>query len=122
MRGMRYRENKTSIVLDHVGNGANLGLPTDEFEWSLSARKKKSNGSSSEAPRMTCSNCGQQFLLKSLLKIENKPHCPFCLQEIVSEEKENSVTFDEAVQMVELNAENAKLARLSRKKFSKNNL
>lgn len=119
MRGMRYRENKTSIVLDHVGNGANLGLPTDEFEWSLSARKKKSNGSSSEAPKMTCSTCGQQFLLKSLLKIENKPHCPFCLQEIVSEEKENSVTFDEAVQMVELNAENAKLARLSRKKFSK---
>ncbi|MGS2796983.1 DEAD/DEAH box helicase, partial [Enterococcus faecium] len=61
---------------------------------SLSARKKKSNGSSREAPRMTCSNCGQQILLKSLLKIENKPHCPFSLQEIVIKEKEISFTFD----------------------------
>lgn len=117
MRGMRYRPGKTSIILDHVGNGANLGLPADEFEWSIEGRKKKQS-SSSGPPKMLCSTCGQQFLLKSLLKIDNEPHCPFCLQEIEMKEKESSVTFDETVEMVELNAEQAKVARLSRKKFS----
>ncbi|KAF1303717.1 hypothetical protein BAU16_03785 [Enterococcus sp. JM9B] len=117
MRGMRYRPDKTSIILDHVGNGANLGLPADEFEWSLSGRKKK-QVSSSGPPKITCTTCGQQFLLKSLLKIDDKPHCPFCLQEIEMKEKESSVTFDKAVEMIELNAEKAKFLRLSKKKFS----
>lgn len=118
MRGMRYRPGKQSIILDHVGNGANLGLPTDEFEWTLEGRKKKEKGSG-EAPRMTCPTCGQQFLLKSLLKIDDKPHCPFCLSAIIKEEKGDNVTFDKTVEMVELNAEKARLLRLSRKKFSK---
>lgn len=117
MRGMRYRPGKTSIILDHVGNGANLGLPTDEFEWSIEGRKKKSSGSS-DPPKMLCGTCGQQFLLKSLLKIDDKPHCPFCLQEIEVREKENTVTFDETIEMVELNAEQVKMARLAKKKFS----
>lgn len=117
MRGMRYRPDKTSIILDHVGNGANLGLPTDEFEWSLSGRKKK-QASSSGPPKIICTTCGQQFLLKSLLKIDNKPHCPFCLQEIEMKEKDSAVTFDKAVEMIELNAEKAKLLRLSKKNFS----
>ena len=117
MRGMRYRPGKTSIILDHVGNGANLGLPADEFEWSIEGRKKKSTGSS-DPPKMLCGTCGQQFLLKSLLKIDDKPHCPFCLQVIETEERESAVTFDEAVEMVELNAEAAKIARLAKKKFS----
>lgn len=117
MRGMRYRPNKTSIILDHVGNGANLGLPTDEFEWSIKGRKKKNTGSS-EPPKITCTTCGQQFLLKSLLKIDDKPHCPFCLQELKVKEKDESVTFDKTVEMIELNAEKAKIARLSRKKYS----
>ncbi len=117
MRGMRYRPGKTSIILDHVGNGANLGLPADEFEWSIEGRNKKTT-SNSGPPKMICTTCGQQFLLKSLLKINDKPHCPFCLQEIEMKEKETSVTFDETVEMVELNAEKAKIARFSRKKFS----
>ena len=116
MRGMRYRPDKVSIILDHVGNGANLGLPADEFEWSLSGRKKEKK--EYEAPRMTCPTCGQQFLLKSLLKIDNKPHCPFCRAEIKTKEKESEVTFDETVEMVELNVEKARMTRLSRKKFS----
>lgn len=119
MRGMRYRTDKVSIILDHVGNGANLGLPADEFEWTLSARKRKSSGSEGGPPRVTCPTCGQQFLLKSLLKIDDKPHCPFCMSEIQKQEKESSVTFDETVKMVELTTERARIARLSRKKFSK---
>jgi superfamily II DNA or RNA helicase len=118
MRGMRYRPNKQAVILDHVGNGANLGLPTDEFEWTIKARKKKSTKSDGGPPTMTCTTCAQQFLLKSLLKIDDKPHCPFCLSEILVEERKSDVTFDETVEMIELNAEKAKWLRLSRKQYS----
>ncbi|MGX2944192.1 DEAD/DEAH box helicase [Enterococcus alishanensis] len=119
MRGMRYVEGKQSIILDHVGNGANLGLPVDDFEWSLKGqKKKKTTGSEGGPPRMTCHTCGQQFLLKSLLKIEDKPHCPFCLAEI--DQKENSnVTFDKTVELVELKVEKMQNFRLARKKITK---
>lgn len=117
MRGMRYRPDKTSIILDHVGNGANLGLPVDEFEWTLKGRKKKKSGEP-EPSKVTCPTCGQQFLLKSMLKIDDKPYCPFCNSLIPVKEKESNVTFDRAVEMIELTAERAKLNRLARKNFS----
>lgn len=67
---------------------------------------------------MTCTTCAQQFLLKSLMKIDDKPHCPFCLSEILIEERKSEVTFDETVEMIELNVEKAKWLRLSRKQYS----
>jgi superfamily II DNA or RNA helicase len=118
MRGMRYKPNKEAIILDHVGNGANLGLPTDEFEWSIKSNKKRNTKSDGGPPTMTCTTCAQQFLLKSLLKIDDKPHCPFCLSEILIEERKSDVTFDETVEMIELNTEKAKWLRLSRKQYS----
>lgn len=118
MRGMRYRPDKEAIILDHVGNGANLGLPTDDFEWSIKSKKKKSSNGEIEPPKKTCTTCGQRFLLKSLLKIDDLSHCPFCHSLIEFEERESSVTFDETVEMVELQLEEAKAIRLSRKKYS----
>ncbi len=118
MRGMRYKPNKQAIILDHVGNGANIGLPTDEFEWTIKDRKKKNSKSDGGPPTMTCTTCAQQFLLKSLMKIDDKPHCPFCLSEILIEERKSEVTFDETVEMIELNVEKAKWLRLSRKQYS----
>lgn len=117
MRGMRYKEGKQSIILDHVGNGSNLGLPEDDYEWSLESRKRKSDGAAPEPPKMTCTTCGQQFLLKSMLKIDERPHCPFCMSEIKIEERKDSVTFDEMVEMVELTQETTKFTRLSNKKM-----
>lgn len=118
MRGMRYKPKKEAIILDHVGNGANLGLPTDEFEWSIKSKKKRNTKSDGGPPTMTCTTCAQQFLLKSLLKIDDKSHCPFCLSEILIEERKSDVTFDETIEMIELNAEKAKWLRLSRKQYS----
>lgn len=40
MRGMRYRPNKTSIIIDHVGNVHEHGLPDMTREWSLEGKKK----------------------------------------------------------------------------------
>lgn len=41
MRSMRYKENKTAIIIDNVGNVYRHGLPDDMREWSLIGKKKK---------------------------------------------------------------------------------
>lgn len=41
MRSMRYKPNKTAIIIDHVGNCYRHGLPDDEREWSLEPKKKQ---------------------------------------------------------------------------------
>lgn len=41
MRSMRYREDKTAIIIDHVGNVFQHGLPDDVREWSLESKKRK---------------------------------------------------------------------------------
>ena len=40
MRSMRYKEGKTALIIDHVGNVYRHGLPDDEREWTLEAKKK----------------------------------------------------------------------------------
>lgn len=39
MRGMRYREGKTAIIIDHVDNVRRHGLPDTPRQWSLKSRK-----------------------------------------------------------------------------------
>ena len=43
MRSMRYKPNKTAIIIDHVGNCYRHGLPDDERVWSLEPKKKQEN-------------------------------------------------------------------------------
>src|SRR5699024_9074017 len=54
MRGMRYRPNKTSIIIDHVDNVRRHGLPDEDREWSLSGSKKTE--SESEVKIKECLN------------------------------------------------------------------
>ncbi|AXF54595.1 DEAD/DEAH box helicase [Salicibibacter kimchii] len=55
MRGMRYRPGKTSIIIDHVGNVNEHGLPDDERHWSLKKQQKASGGA--ENPVKQCESC-----------------------------------------------------------------
>lgn len=41
MRSMRYKDSKTAIIIDHVGNVFQHGLPDDVREWSLASKKRK---------------------------------------------------------------------------------
>ena len=41
MRSMRFKQNKTAIIIDHVGNVFEHGLPDDVREWTLKSKKKK---------------------------------------------------------------------------------
>lgn len=43
MRSMRYMPDKTAIIIDHVGNCYQLGLPDDDREWTLESKAKQAN-------------------------------------------------------------------------------
>lgn len=68
MRSMRYKENKTAIIIDHVGNVYRHGLPDDNREWSLDAKKKKQQN---EIKVKQCPIC--------FAVVNNfETHCPKC--------------------------------------------
>src|SRR5699024_10171593 len=68
MRGMRYKEGKTSIIIDHVDNVRRHGLPDMEREWSLEGKK---NESKAEIQVKECVNCFAVYLSKE----ERSPDC-----------------------------------------------
>jgi len=41
MRSMRFKPDKTALIIDHVGNVFEHGFPQDDREWSLEVKKKK---------------------------------------------------------------------------------
>lgn len=43
MRSLRYKEGKTAIILDCVGNARRHGLPSDDRKWTLESKKKQQN-------------------------------------------------------------------------------
>ena len=57
MRSMRYMPNKTAIIIDHVGNCYQHGLPDDDRLWDLHAKKKKKKGNSVPI----CKECPECF-------------------------------------------------------------
>ncbi len=69
MRSMRYRAGKTALILDHVGNVFEHGLPDDVRTWSLESKKRGERGrihvrecpmcfSVMPAPAAVCTECG----------------------------------------------------------------
>lgn len=74
MRSMRYRPNKTAIIIDHVGNCYLHGLPDDDREWSLESKKKQEN----TVKIRECVNCFAVY--PPILK-----KCPYCNFEAVKE-------------------------------------
>ena len=71
MRCMRYKENKTAIILDFVGNYTRFGLPDEDREWKLNYAKKKSGTQESVIAIRQCSNCFKVYN-------GNKAICPYC--------------------------------------------
>ena len=56
MRGMRYKEGKTAIIIDHVGNVGRFGTPDMDREWKLDSNKG-SNTTIQENPVKQCPEC-----------------------------------------------------------------
>ena len=71
---MRYRQGKTSIIIDHVDNVSVHGLPDTKRHWSLEKKKKKANSQAQIEVKQcvdcfmslptntkTCPECGHEF-------------------------------------------------------------
>ena len=69
MRCMRFREGKRAVIIDHVNNVANFGLPDDDREWSLEGHEKPKGA----APVKVCPQC-----FATVRAAERTcPHCGF---------------------------------------------
>lgn len=72
MRGMRYKPNKTSIIIDHVGNVERFGLPDADRTWSLEPKVSK-NQEKNEIQGRQCTEC---FFYYDLIE-KTCPNCGF---------------------------------------------
>ena len=85
---MRYRPGKTSIIIDHVGNVGQFGLPDTPRKWTLDGiAKPKKQINAAEGDRvMTCDSCFGVYYFK---QYGNK--CPYCGAEHQQTEQELKV-------------------------------
>lgn len=91
MRGMRYRPNKTSIIIDHVDNVRRHGLPDAERKWSLKGSKKTE--SENEVMIKECDNCYGVYTPEYIV-------CPHCghkpeVKEVTDYEIDESAELEE---------------------------
>lgn len=101
MRGMRYRPNKTSIIIDHVGNVNQFGLPDTERKWTLAAKKKTNAGS--DITVVQCKKCFGAYEQN----IERL--CPYCGFKQPVETKESTLKKDEAKDLEKVNKSDFKI-------------
>ena len=69
-RILRPQENKTAIVLDHVGNTITHGFIDDPKNWSLDAPKKSKKNQEKAPAVQTCKKCFATY--------SPQPACPEC--------------------------------------------
>ena len=109
MRAMNPREGKTAIILDHVGNYERFGLPTDDREWSLEGKVKKSFAGGATGPQIqTCRACFGTFYVTQA----HEGICPLCGAPLPKEAPEEAKVID--VDLVEVEAKKATQRRLER--------
>ncbi len=73
MRCMRFKENKTAIILDFCGNVFEHGLPDEDRDWTLNPKVKIKTNSSSEPEVVarTCNHCFKTYAGRARI-------CPYC--------------------------------------------
>ena len=81
MRPMRYKQNKTAIIIDHVGNVGRFGTPDMERKWTLEPKKGSNTTVEEENPVKQCPDCF--YTVERKISI-----CPECGYEFGQEEKE----------------------------------
>lgn len=72
-RALRLSEGKNkAIILDHVGNVLNHGMPDDFREWTLEGKKRNKRAKNDE-PNILVSTCDECFAV-----FKPQPRCPEC--------------------------------------------
>lgn len=94
MRGMRYQPNKEAIILDHVGNVHEFGLPDMDREWTIKDQPKKKSSQSSVSLAKQCPTCASWLPPANTI-------CPYCEHEF---ENTREVEFEDG-DLEEINKE-----------------
>lgn len=93
MRCMRYQPGKQAIIIDHVSNYENFGLPDTDREWTLEDRTKKKGGGGGGQSTRTCGKCF------AVIPISCQT-CPICGAKLETESTE--LINDKAVHLTEI--------------------
>lgn len=99
MRGMRFKEGKTSIIIDHVDNLSRHGLPDMKRTWSLKGKKKSDDAS------IKVKQCAECFAAYSS-ELEECPLCGFKPEIVV---KESEMEVDVSAELEEVNQKEFKI-------------
>lgn len=101
MRSMRFKEGKTAIIIDHVGNVFRHGLPDDKREWRLSGRSKAKVVEKKAPSIRQCGNCFA-CVPPSVQK------CPYCGHDFKPTEREIQ---EKQAELEEINRDKLKKAK-----------
>lgn len=96
MRCMRYKPEKTAVIIDHVGNYARFGMPDADREWTLESKPKKAfQQSEKEVKVLQCPECFYTF------EPERKENtCPCC--GYAFPKKDRTLDIDEGTELQEI--------------------
>lgn len=95
MRGMRYKPDKKSIIIDHAGNVNSFGLPDMEREWSLDSKKK--TNTDSDISVVQCVKCFGAYA-----RPQGENICPYCGYVQPVEERKTELEVDESAELVKV--------------------
>ncbi|MDE6092552.1 MAG: DEAD/DEAH box helicase family protein [Ruminococcus sp.] len=74
MRCMRYKPEKSAVIIDHVGNYARFGMPDADRQWTLESKPRKARQQAeNEVKVLQCPECFYTFQLEDDIKV-----CPNC--------------------------------------------
>ena len=106
-RALRYKPNKTAIIIDAVANYARFQLPDEPYEWSLDKAIKQRTEINAEGDFhiRTCERCYKVF--------KTAPVCPYCGQEYTLKPRE--IKAHENIELARITAQEAEEAEQKRK-------
>lgn len=93
MRCMRWQENKTAVIIDHVGNVNRFGTPDVKHEWSLVPKKKNLN--IGDVAIKECMECYR--VVPSATK-----ECPYCGFIFRTEKAAEDPIIDKSAELIEI--------------------
>lgn len=108
MRSMRYKPDKQAIIIDHVGNVFEHGLPDEVREWTLKERKKKTSN------MIRVRECPKCFAVVSPMAAE----CPECGHEFEVTAKRGDIQVIDNINLEEISPEEIRLNKLRKKPHS----
>ncbi|WP_251547902.1 DEAD/DEAH box helicase [Limosilactobacillus caecicola] len=90
MRCLNPREGKTAIIIDHVDNFLNFGLPNEDRNWeaAIVTKDKRKAGSAESGPAIAqCNFCFGTFYRDQIVN----GLCPLCGHELKKENKDYKI-------------------------------